>query len=92
MGLYIYICYSLKIPLEILRFFELYIFVDASEDYAVVTYFRMGGPDEINCSLVGATAKVAPLRPLKIPRIKVQSPLLGVRLSNSITVGHSINY
>lgn len=68
---------------------QLHVFVDASEyAYAAVAYFRMEYNDDISCSLVAAKTKVAPQKPLSIPRMELQAAVLGTRLATTICNGH----
>ncbi|XP_052835157.1 uncharacterized protein LOC128251924 [Drosophila gunungcola] len=70
---------------KVLDFTELHTFVDASEfGYAAVCYFRIGKGDDITISLVAAKSKVAPLKPLSIPRMELLAALTGARLSQKV--------
>ncbi|XP_058827505.1 uncharacterized protein LOC131687443 [Topomyia yanbarensis] len=70
---------------------ELHTFVDASEDaYACVSYFRMVDRGEIRCSLVAAKTKVAPLKPLSIPKLELQAAVIGARMTKNIVENHTI--
>ncbi|XP_062713361.1 uncharacterized protein LOC134290277 [Aedes albopictus] len=71
---------------------QMHTFVDASESgFAAVVYLRFQEGDVIECSLVGAKTRVAPLKFLSIPRSELQAALLGVRLSDSILKSLSIS-
>ncbi|XP_055922143.1 uncharacterized protein LOC129953216 [Eupeodes corollae] len=71
---------------------QLHVFVDASENaFAAVAYLRFSSGYLIECALVGAKAKVAPLKDTSIPRLELEAAVLGVRLSKSIREGHSIS-
>lgn len=71
---------------------ELHVFTDASEEaYAAVAYFRIIDRGQVRCTLVGAKTKVAPLKPLSIPRLELQAALLGARLAKSIEENHTLN-
>ncbi|XP_062710822.1 uncharacterized protein LOC134288907 [Aedes albopictus] len=64
---------------------QLHVFVDASElAYACVAYLRIVYDREVRCVLVAAKTKVAPLKPLSIPRLELQAGLIGSRLLNNI--------
>ncbi|XP_055837440.1 uncharacterized protein LOC129905848 [Episyrphus balteatus] len=69
---------------------QLHTFVDASENaYAAVSYFRIEQGNKVETIIVSAKTKVAPRRPLSIPRLELQAAVLGVRLMNSICNAHS---
>ncbi|XP_037942574.1 uncharacterized protein LOC119675446 [Teleopsis dalmanni] len=64
---------------------ELHVFVDASEvAYAAVVYLRAKSRNNIDVSLICSKAKVAPLRPISIPRLELLVAELGARLGNNI--------
>ncbi|XP_055614659.1 uncharacterized protein LOC129760983 [Uranotaenia lowii] len=64
---------------------QLHMFVDASEAaYACVAYLRVLHHDVPRCAFVAAKTKVAPLRPLSIPRLELQAALKGSREMNNI--------
>ncbi|XP_062715911.1 uncharacterized protein LOC134291768 [Aedes albopictus] len=70
---------------------ELHIFVDASEEaYVAAAYFRIVDNSQIRCVLVSSKTKVAPLKPLSVPRLELQAALLGARLSKSVTENHTL--
>ncbi|XP_073821618.1 uncharacterized protein [Musca autumnalis] len=76
-------CYSklLKFTQDV----QMHTFVDAGEDgYAALCYFRIKYLEEVNTSLVAAKCKVAPLKPISIPRLELQAALTGVRLADKI--------
>ncbi|XP_062541852.1 uncharacterized protein LOC134209845 [Armigeres subalbatus] len=64
---------------------QLHIFVDASElAYACAVYSRIVQAGEVRCVLVAAKTKVAPLKPLSIPRLELQACIIGCRLIETI--------
>nr|XP_044248645.1 uncharacterized protein LOC108069676 [Drosophila takahashii] len=72
---------------------QLHIFVDAGEEaYAAVAYFRIQFQGIITVRLVSAKSKVAPVRPLSIPRMELQSALTGARLFRDIKAQHDIKF
>lgn len=72
---------------------QLHTFVDASENaYAAVCYIRVTSKDSVECSLIGSKARVAPLKPLSIPRLELMAALIGARYAKYITDSHSIRF
>ncbi|XP_037930202.1 uncharacterized protein LOC119664930 [Teleopsis dalmanni] len=64
---------------------ELHVFVDASEvAYVAVVYLRPKSRNNIDVSLICSKAKVAPLRPISIPRLEQLAAELEARLGNNI--------
>ncbi|XP_033224957.1 uncharacterized protein LOC117177938 [Belonocnema kinseyi] len=65
---------------------QLHVFCDASTTaYAAVAYLRYEYESgHISVSLVMAKSKVAPLKPMTIPRIELQAALVGARLAKFI--------
>lgn len=61
---------------------------DESESaYATVVYFSFENRpsmSDVHSSIVGAKTKVAPLSPMTISRLQLQTAVLGARHSNSI--------
>lgn len=69
---------------------ELHVFTDASDKaYSAVAYLRTEhhcDKDKINhISFISGKARVAPLKPVSIPRMELQGALLGSRLGDTIT-------
>ncbi|XP_017483489.1 PREDICTED: uncharacterized protein LOC108372336, partial [Rhagoletis zephyria] len=65
---------------------QLHTFVDAGEGgYAAVCYLRVKRDDDVTVSLVAAKTKVAPLKPLSIPRLEFQAAVIGTRLADMVT-------
>lgn len=70
---------------------ELHVFMDASERaYASCAYLRIETEKEIHVVLVGAKAKVVPLKVVSIPRCELLAATIGTRLSKTIQELHSI--
>ncbi|XP_055543105.1 uncharacterized protein LOC129728679 [Wyeomyia smithii] len=64
---------------------QLHAFVDASENgFAAVVYLRYTEGSTIECALIGAKTRVAPLRYLSIPRSELQAAVIGTRLTNNV--------
>ncbi|XP_043862571.1 uncharacterized protein LOC122756549 [Drosophila santomea] len=61
---------------------DLHTFVDASEyAYAAVTYLRIKRGADVDTVLVAAKCKVAPLKPVSIPRMELLAAVIGVGLA-----------
>jgi len=57
-------------------------FVDASLDaYVAVAYLRVDLGDEIRCSMLASKTKVAPFKPISVPRMELMAAVLGLRLA-----------
>ncbi|XP_058826961.1 uncharacterized protein LOC131686947 [Topomyia yanbarensis] len=85
-------CYFHEATLEHYDGLQLHVFVDASEvAYSAAAYFRVVNPHGIGeCALVAAKAKVAPLKPLSVPRMELQAAVLGSRLMKFVEEAHSL--
>lgn len=78
-------CYSIISSRRV----QLHVFTDASENaYATVAYFRFEN-DEVDIALVGSKTKVAPQKPLSVPRLELQGAILGSRFAQCITKAHT---
>ncbi|XP_055622870.1 uncharacterized protein LOC129766370 [Toxorhynchites rutilus septentrionalis] len=65
---------------------QIHVFVDASENaYACVAYLRSWSNGVPRCTLIEAKTKVAPLKPLSIPRLELQAALIGSRILENIS-------
>ncbi|XP_058827235.1 uncharacterized protein LOC131687200 [Topomyia yanbarensis] len=70
---------------------QLHTFVDASEtSFAAVVYLRFEENNYVECVLVGAKTRVAPLKYVSIPRLELQAAVIGARLATSIENALSI--
>ncbi|XP_036346993.1 uncharacterized protein LOC118756330 [Rhagoletis pomonella] len=59
--------------------------LDAGEyAYAAICYLRVKNKNEVNTIIVAAKSKVAPLKPVSIPRLELQAAVTGVRLANNV--------
>ncbi|XP_062542447.1 uncharacterized protein LOC134210417 [Armigeres subalbatus] len=64
---------------------EAHLFVDASEGAcAAVLYLRLVDNGLPRCALVAAKTKVAPLRPVSVPRLELQAAMIGTRLLDAV--------
>ncbi|XP_058816216.1 uncharacterized protein LOC131679498 [Topomyia yanbarensis] len=69
---------------------QLHIFTDASETaYGCVAYLRAVIRGEVKCALVMSRSKVAPLKQVSIPRLKLLGAVLGARLVRTVHESHS---
>ncbi|XP_017476429.1 PREDICTED: uncharacterized protein LOC108366518 [Rhagoletis zephyria] len=85
-------CYSPDLRREDCKV-QLHTFVDASENaLAAVSYFRIEYNSKFTTCLVAAKTKVAPLRPLSIPRLELQAALIGARLANMVVNSHKMHF
>ncbi|XP_041785513.1 uncharacterized protein LOC121600811 [Anopheles merus] len=85
-------CYFPEAREKVYENTELHLFVDASQlAYACVLYLRVVDTEgEPHCTMLCGTAKVAPLKPLTIPKMELQACLLGARLLKSTEQHHPI--
>lgn len=64
---------------------QLHIFTDASDKcYAAVAYLRIQNGNLVQTAFVSAKTRVAPLKPISIPRLELQAALMGARLGHSL--------
>ncbi|XP_055605883.1 uncharacterized protein LOC129754049 [Uranotaenia lowii] len=64
---------------------QLHVLVDASEAaFASVAYLRIVDNDTPRCALVAAKTKVAPLKPLSMPRSELQAAMIGATLMSNV--------
>ncbi|XP_055632511.1 uncharacterized protein LOC129772987 [Toxorhynchites rutilus septentrionalis] len=81
-------CYRLKTSVN--SSVQLHTFVDASENgYAAVCYFRFEEDGQVECTLIGAKSRVAPLKFVSIPRLELQAGIIGARLAKAVEQGHT---
>ncbi|XP_060649602.1 uncharacterized protein LOC132786893 [Drosophila nasuta] len=74
------------------RCLEMHTFVDASVNaYAAVVYIRDEVDDQVHCSLVASKTRVAPLKPISIPRMELMAAVLGLRLARCIESEMSVH-
>ncbi|XP_058837183.1 uncharacterized protein LOC131693415 [Topomyia yanbarensis] len=85
-------CYFEEATEQTYKRLQLHVFVDASEvAFSAVAYFRVIDIEgKAECSLVAARTKVAPLKPLSIPRLELQAAVLGSRLMSFVQENHSV--
>ncbi|XP_062534847.1 uncharacterized protein LOC134204027 [Armigeres subalbatus] len=79
-------CYRLSTQLGSQTNIQLHTFVDASlSGYAAVVYLRFEQDSTVECAIVGAKTRVAPLKFVSIPRLELQAAVIGVRLADTIS-------
>ena len=84
-------CYFPQYDPNSYRSLQLHIFVDASEQaFAACAYFRIVDRGTVRCCLVASKTKVAPLKPLSIPRLELMAAVIGARLKKTIIENHSL--
>ncbi|XP_065092441.1 uncharacterized protein LOC135713285 [Ochlerotatus camptorhynchus] len=77
-------CFFKGVNSSALENVEAHLFVDASEvACAAVLYLRFVDNGSPRCALVAAKTKVAPLKPLSVPRLELQAAI-GTRLLDSV--------
>lgn len=71
---------------------ELHVFCDASSKaYAAVCYWRIKLSDgSVRTSLIASRSRVAPLKPLLIPRLELQAARLATRLAYTVEKYHNL--
>ncbi|XP_065079701.1 uncharacterized protein LOC135702570 [Ochlerotatus camptorhynchus] len=85
-------CYRVQTPGGSSTVVQMHTFVDASENgFAATVYLRFDNGDTVECALVGAKTRVAPLKFLSIPRSELQAAIIGVRFADTISKSLSIN-
>ncbi|XP_055526967.1 uncharacterized protein LOC129719602 [Wyeomyia smithii] len=78
-------CYRSLTQLDSQTNIQLHTFVDASlSGYAAVVYLRFEQEKTVECAIVGAKTRVAPLKFVSIPRLELQAAVIGVRLADRI--------
>ncbi|XP_051176505.1 uncharacterized protein LOC127291418 [Leptopilina boulardi] len=83
-------CYTSKYGMK--KVTELHIFCDASiKAYSAVAYWKFQFEDgTIETNIIISKSRVAPLKPISVPRLELQAALLGSRLARSIEAEHTI--
>ncbi|XP_017469386.1 PREDICTED: uncharacterized protein LOC108361296 [Rhagoletis zephyria] len=70
---------------------QLHIFVDASElAYAAVAYWRICHANEVEIVFIVGKSRCSPLKPLSIPRLELQSAVLGTKIKSVILGSHTV--
>lgn len=81
--------YSNRMSPQPAKSIQLHLFVDAGmEAYAAVAYFRVEDDYGVDTCIVGAKSKVAPIKPMSVPRLELQGAVLGTRLVVNIMKSH----
>jgi hypothetical protein len=64
---------------------QLHVFCDAIERaFCTIAFFRIKSAAEMTTEFVCSRTRVAPLKPLSIPRLELQAAVMGARLSKAI--------
>ncbi|XP_066933958.1 uncharacterized protein [Clytia hemisphaerica] len=67
---------------------ELHTFCDASElAYDAVSYIRIKQPNQITCQLVMSKSRVAPVKQISLPRLKLEAAVLAANLAEAMLYG-----
>ncbi|GBP12586.1 hypothetical protein EVAR_10249_1 [Eumeta japonica] len=75
------------------KYTQIHIFTDASEKaYGACAYIRTVTHDSVEVHLLAAKSKVAPLKPMTMPRLELCAALLGTRLYTKIKKSMTMNY
>ncbi|XP_055633645.1 uncharacterized protein LOC129773987 [Toxorhynchites rutilus septentrionalis] len=81
-------CYFPRATKDTYEDAQLHVFFDASEiAYSCAAYIRTTVGD---CVLVSGKSKVAPLKPMSIPRLELQACVLGARLLKFVQDNHPV--
>nr|XP_049704680.1 uncharacterized protein LOC126056266 [Helicoverpa armigera] len=91
---------ELRIPRQVInskmQYIELHIFTDASQNaYGACAYVRMYSDDnntKVSVGLLCAKSKVAPVKPVTIPRLELCGALLGAKLYTKIIKSLRLNF
>ena len=79
---------DLEIPRKLPELNEnttLHVFVDASKSaYAASIFVRNSDGGDIKCQLLQAKSRVAPLKPITIPRLEILACTIGARLAHTV--------
>ncbi|XP_058467437.1 uncharacterized protein LOC131439240 [Malaya genurostris] len=78
-------CYRVLTSLSARMEIQLHTFVDASENgFAATVHLRYVQNGMVECNLVSAKTRVAPLKFTSIPRLELQAAVIGTRLARTI--------
>lgn len=70
---------------------ELHMFCDASpQAYAAVAYWRLTTSSGVTTAFIASKSRVAPLRPVSVPRLELQGAVLACRLAATIEQEHTM--
>lgn len=89
---------QIKIPRHVFcknpTYVELHTFSDSSEaSYGACAYIRCQLNDtEFSCRLISAKSKVAPLRPVTLPRLELTGAVLACRLAEKVKTSLTFNF
>ena len=84
-------CYSTNVKAATGR--QLHIFCDAGEQaFASVVYIRVETQTGTNVAFVMARTRVAPLKPMSIPRMEFKGAVMASRLADTIKNEHDLTF
>ncbi|XP_017464838.1 PREDICTED: uncharacterized protein LOC108358176 [Rhagoletis zephyria] len=70
---------------------QLHVFVDASEiAFAAVAFWRIHYANDTDVVFAVGRSRCSPLKPLSIPRLELQSAVLGIRLKEAVINNHDV--
>jgi len=58
--------------------------------FFAVAYWRIETKGEVETAFVTARTRVAPLKPMSVPRLELQAVVMGVRLAATTQDGHDV--
>ncbi|XP_062705505.1 uncharacterized protein LOC115255509 [Aedes albopictus] len=85
-------CYRQVVSSLDAAFIEVHVFVDASESaMAAAVFLRLVEGNQVECSLIAAKTRVAPLKYTSIPRLELQAAVYGCRLAKNVIGNLTVN-
>ena len=76
-----------KVSVDLMTNCEIFVFTDASKDaYEAAVYLKIKSGSHTEVNLVMAKARLAPIKPLSIPRLELLGVVIGCRLSRYVAI------